>query len=329
MQKGADEMSGSMDEIARVISSAKVFNGVLAAVEEGVLDVLTETSPVPLDTLASATGTLPGPLRSLLRGLAGAGLVQETAEGWSLSKSGARLSPSHPRSAHPLLKLQAWGVQSHVNLAGVRSALRGRRNPTEVPDSLVPTLASAMRVGASIPSLFIGRVPELRSARHLVDVCAGPAQYAVVLCRMHRDLRVTALDREPMITSARRLLEAEDEGLAARVDTVAWDLHSDPIPVDIDAALVSHVLHLLDGQARVDLLRRIADRMDSGGVLLLHDFLAPDVDGGVIIDWLTLGACFDLSLPELAAEVENSGFELLRASRIAEAGTSLVVARRP
>lgn len=102
MRQGVDEANGGMDTIAGVISSAKVFNGILAAVEEGILDVLTDTSPVPLETLASATGTLPGPLRSLLRGLAGAGLVQESEQGWLLSKSGARLSPSHPRSAHPL-----------------------------------------------------------------------------------------------------------------------------------------------------------------------------------------------------------------------------------
>ncbi|MEU7865561.1 methyltransferase [Dactylosporangium sp. NPDC049140] len=314
-------------EILDVMSSAKLFLGLLAAVEEGVADLLYESGPLSVEQLAARTGTLPAPLRSLLRALDSAGFVAEGPDGYVLTEAGRRLSAFHPRSLNHLLRLEAWGAREHVSLPGLQAALRGRQVPTELPEPLIPVLASAVEVGGAVPALLISRRPELRGVRHLVDVGAGSGQYAVALCRAHPELRVTALDREPMLTHAGDRVARHTE-LRDRIQVVRWDLHTDPLPVRGDAVLVSHLLHLLDAPERLDLLARIADGLEPGGLLLVHDFLGPRLDSGVIIDWMARGACFDLDAAELIADAESCGFTPVRTERLPGAGSSLVVARR-
>jgi len=319
-----------VDRVHELLAAAKIVAALTAAVEEGLLDEVAAREPVRADDLARSLGLTPAPIRALLRVLADEGVVAEMEGGWRVTPAGRVLLSDHPHGLRPLIELEAWASRSHLNSAGIRAALHGRRRGTEVPDDMVPVLGRAMLVGSRGPALLIARRPELRGVRRLLDLGGGSGGYAVVLCRAHPQLRVDVLDRPVMLAEAETVVRST--GDPARVRLNPWDLHHDPVPAGADAALLSHVLHLVDVDARQNLLKRVAAALPAGGLLIIHDFLGDDTTGATgsatRVDWLTIGASFDLQPAELRDELAAAGFAAQPQVPLPWAGTALVLARR-
>lgn len=320
-----------MERVHELLAAAKVAAGLTAAVEEGLLDAVAERAPAAAaEEIAQALGLAPAPVRALLRVLADEGVVAEVDGGWQVTPAAQVLLRSHPHGLRPLVELEAWASRSHLNPAGIRAALHGRRRRTEVPDEMVPVLARAMLVGSRRPALLIARRRELHGVRRLLDVGGGSGGYAVALCRTHPQLEVDLLDRAVMLAEAEPVVRAG--GASARVRLRAWDLHRDPLPAGADAALVSHVLHLLDAGSRRNLLDRVALALPPGGLLIIHDFFDGRTIGAIgsaaRVDWLSIGAAFDLHPAELAEELADAGFAAEAEVPLPAVGTALILARR-
>jgi ubiquinone/menaquinone biosynthesis C-methylase UbiE len=318
-------------DLHRLVTHSKLLVAVEGAASAGLFESLAEGAMTTRE-LADRLPAQQEPLKALLTVLAEGGVLDRHGDRWLVADGLDRaLTPGAPSSLLPLLELEAWAAADHLNAAGVVAALQGRRHPTEIPPDLVATLAEAMTVGARLPALRIARRAELASAKHVADVAGGPAAYAIAITRHHRHLRVTVLDRPAMLTHARRAIEAA--GAGDRVEASRWDLHADPLPPGIDAALVSHTLHLLDLDGRRALFQRIADRLPPGAPLLIHDFLSerPPLTApalATMVDWLALGSAFRPLADDLRHELEAEAFELVEVVPLLPGDTALAVARR-
>ncbi|WP_097901329.1 class I SAM-dependent methyltransferase [Streptomyces sp. b94] len=329
------------DPLSPLRSARKVLAAVEAAESIGLLEAVAG-GPVPAGQLADSFDLRPEPLHALLRVLRWHGVLDDTgAAGWQLSEVYRELLTGPPGSnARALLRIERWAAQDHLNADGVTAALRGRRLPTEIPDAELPALADAMLTGARASAPHLARLPELRDRTSLADIAGGSGGYSLTLCRMFRGLTATVYDRAPMLEhAARAVKEAE---LGDRVRLVPWDLHRDPLagpeageasgPAH-DAALLSHVLHLLDRRERVRLLTGAGRLLPGGGLLLVHDFLYEEPPAGSAlaasaVDWLALGAAYHPDRRALAAELAEAGFTLRRTVPLPALGTTVAVATR-
>jgi len=125
-------------------------------------------------------------------------------------------------------------------------------------------------LGASI----LERAPDLREARHLVDLGGGDGTIARELLRAAPRLRITTVERGAGARLAERKTAAE--GLGDRHAVVDADLRSAAVD-PADAVLLAGVLADFPPGARADLLVRARDLLRPGGRLLVSEtLLDPD-----------------------------------------------------
>ena len=233
----------------------------------------------------------------------------------------------------PLLRIERWAHDSHLNGVGIVNALRGCIQDSKIPSHLVDDLAAAMTVGAAGSAPQLARLPELRSACHLADLAGGPGAYSIMLARHSSAFKATIYDRASMLPHAER--NAIAAGVAERVRTQPWDLLEHPIPADThDAVLLSHALHLLTADQRTAVLGRIRDALPPQGILAVHDFTydtAADCGSTAAvssIDWLASGTGFILTNAEFTREITSVGFVITQVTSLLGTGSTVIVARR-
>jgi hypothetical protein len=319
----------TVDALAHLQAARKVLAAIEAADAAGVFDAVLDR-PRTADEISEYLELAREPLRALLHVLSWNGVLVDDAGRWSLTEQWQMLLAGPAgRTRRPLLRVESWAAQDHLNADGLVAALHGGRRPSEIPDRQLPDLAGAMLTGARAAAPHIARLPELRTRRSLGDVAGGSGGYSVTLCRMYRDLTATVYDRPPMLDHAGAVVA--DQGLQDRVKLRPWDLHTDGIGTGHDIVLLSHILHLLDGAARIDLLRRVHDALDDDAVLVVHDFLYDQPPAGSplaasAVDWISLGAAFHADRAMLADELGVAGFAVDRTVPLSPGSTALTVA---
>ena len=137
------------------------------------------------------------------------------------------------------------------------------------------TLALAGRA-RNVAPVLAERV-DLSGARVLLDVGGGTGIYAYACLRKFSELRAIVWDRPEVLKVASELAAAH--GVADRVECRSGDMFVDAVP-DADVMLLSNVLHDWDVPECRTLVGRCAERLPSGGRLLIHDvFLNDALDG--------------------------------------------------
>jgi acetylserotonin N-methyltransferase len=118
---------------------------------------------------------------------------------------------------------------------------------------------------------------DLGRFRHLADLGGATGHLAVAACRRYPGLRATVLDLPPVLPLARELLAAS--GIGDRIDLVAGDFFTDPLP-PADLFALGRILHDWAEDKVRRLLRRVHERLPSGGALLIAEKLLDDDRSG-------------------------------------------------
>ncbi len=172
----------------------------------------------------------------------------------------------------------------------------------------------------------LARNVDLTDRCQLFDVGGGAGTFSVVLCQRNPGLKAVVFDRPEALAVAREVVE--EYGLADRIELRPGDWNSDSFGEGNDVVLLSSVLHGPGSQAEMKLAKARAS-LDSGGLLIVRDFLLDDDRAG----------------PELAAlfYLQNGAYtvgemlELVRAAGFADGslrlsqarGESVLLAHRP
>jgi trans-aconitate methyltransferase len=111
------------------------------------------------------------------------------------------------------------------------------------------------------------------------DVCCGEGRLAEVLLQRFPRCTVEALDgSDTMLAAARRRLAPFGTRASVRrfdLDSPGW---TEGLPSPLRCIISSLGLHHLDDEQKRVLFRRLRDRLEDGGVLLIADIVAPASD---------------------------------------------------
>jgi tRNA (cmo5U34)-methyltransferase len=140
----------------------------------------------------------------------------------------------------------------------------------------------------------------------VLELGTGTGETALRVLERHPDAHWTGIDAsEPMLARAGERLPHAD----LRVARLEDPLPSGPFDLAVSVLAVHH----LDGEAKRDLFRRLADVVRPGGLFVLGDVVVPErpEDAVIEIDWE-----MDLpsSVPEQVAWLDEAGFEAEAAS---------------
>lgn len=143
---------------------------------------------------------------------------------------------------------------------------------------LVPLYAQLARwySGGAIPACQHWAVDEVAPGDRVLF--AGPGPGTDVLRASQAGLRVTAIDRCPVMLAAtkRRLQNA---GVAERVELVHADLRQHPPAAEFDVVIAQFFLNVFPPDYLPQVLSALAGYLKPAGRLIIGDF-APLVDGG-------------------------------------------------
>jgi hypothetical protein len=149
------------------------------------------------------------------------------------------------------------------------------------------TLALAGRARFLSP-LVASQLPQ--GEQHLLDVAGGTGYYSYEWLLRNPKARATVFDRPEVLKVARELLadfcrsgHAGAEGVAERVDFVAGDMLTDPLP-PTDLLLAASLFHDWPPETCTYLARKFAGALQPGGELWVHDsFLDDSLDGPLAV----------------------------------------------
>lgn len=330
MTTSASETPGQV--LTGLIAGAWLAQAISCAAKLGIADLLRDGPRRPAD-LAAATGTQPGPLRRVLRALAGSGIFAEDAEGrFALTPLAEPLRSDAPMSLRAYAEVQGatwvWqsmggmehslrtGEPAFRHIFGMPSFAFQRENP-EVARLQVEGLASVGRAqDAAILAAY-----DVSGAGTIVDVAGGQGALLRGILGAVPGARAVLFDLPHVIEMARpRFAEA---GLDDRAAFVAGDFFAG-VPADGDLYILRKVIHDWYDDDAVAILRSCRAAMRPGARLLLIETIVPEGNAysyAKLLDLLMLvyPGGQERTLAEYRALLGAAGFDLRAAIPTASA----------
>jgi hypothetical protein len=307
-----------------ILSGGWLAQACYAVVKLGVPDLLA-AGPRTAADLAAATGAQPRVLHRLLRALAAAGVLRQTApRTYALSGVGELLRSDAPGSAHLVALMhgeevfRAFAEIMHTVRTGAPAfeKVYGRSfydYLDEHPEA-ARTFNESMGDQPVPPALS---TCDFTGVGRLVDVGGGNGTLLAEVLTANPRMRGTLVDRPDAIRAAGARLAAT--GLADRVDLVVGDFFAG-VPDGGDVYVLARVLHNWSDHRAAGILSAVRTAMrPSARLVLLEDFLpeegtAPDTGLVDLLMLVTLEG-FDRTEAEYRDLLSRAGFEVLAARR--------------
>ena len=280
-------MSGSMHrrKLLGILSGSWIAQGCYALAKLGVPALLAD-GPRTADELAAATGADARALHRLLRALALAGLLRQTApDTYALTATSELLRPDVPDSVH--LNALMQGEEVFGSFAEIMYTMRTGRPAFEKvygrpfyayldenPDAAEVFTAS---MGAQpVPAVL--REVDWSGDGGVVDIGGGDGGLLAEILAGDSRLRGVLLERPDAVRAARKRLAGA--GLAGRVEFVAGDFFRS-VPAGGGVYLLARVLHNWDDEQALAILRRVRQAMATHArLVVVEEFLPEQVPAG-------------------------------------------------
>jgi len=121
---------------------------------------------------------------------------------------------------------------------------------------------------------IVARNVSLSGCRTLLDLGGGPGTYAIHFCLANPELSAVVYDLPTTRIFAEGTIARFD--LSRRIAFTSGDFNDDPLPSGFDVAWLSHILHSDGPAVSVALLHKAAAALNSGGVLMVQEFILDD-----------------------------------------------------
>ncbi len=166
-------------------------------------------------------------------------------------------------------------------------------------------------------ALGIGRMMvdlvDLSGRSKMIDVGGGPGTYSSLFAQRYPDLRSTVLDLPGVVKIADEIIASL--GVAAQVSTAKLDYMQDDFPGGNDVVLISGVFHRESEATCRGFIRRAAQALQPGGLLMISDVFA-DAGGSSPLFATLFGLNMMLTAPDggvhadedVASWMQDEGF---------------------
>ncbi len=289
----------------------------LTANRIGLFTVL-EDRTLSAASLSQELGTATRPTSLLLKACVGLGLLAESAEGFAnTALSQAFLVAGKPGYMGNAISYSdnlygAWG-QLEVALRENRPTMPAQTylgtDPQQTRNFVYGMHERALGIGQALVGLV-----DLSGRKRMLDVGGGPGTYSALFAQRYPELHSLVMDLPDVVAIASTIVAGM--GVGDRVGTLAGDYFKDQFPKDQDVILISGVFHRESEATCRWLIKRAAESLVSGGLLLVSDVFT-DASGSQPIFSALFGLNMMLTAPDGGVHADTAV-----ASWMQEAGLS-------
>ncbi len=238
-----------------------------------------EAGAMTPDDLAKAAKIALRGAKALLDGLVGLGLLT-VADGRyaNTPEASAFLVEGKPASLTGLARIALGGIEGWAKLSTVvATGVPAVPETAETKDFafwsvLVPAIAPLAFPCAQAVAKRLD-VPR-RGPLSILDVGGGSGIFSAVLLGANREARATQVDWPTVNTIARGFVGRF--GVGERFETVDGDIHTTGWGTGYDVAIYSNIAHQESPAQNIDAFRKFRAALNSGGTLVVSDFVVRD-----------------------------------------------------
>jgi len=251
----------------------------------------------------------------LLNGLSGMELLEKSGQSYQNSPGTYELlSKDSPRYiGHIILHhhhiLDGWAQLDRAVRTGAPIDKRSYGEETERESFLMGMFNLAMGTAPVLAGAI-----DLSGKNRLLDLGGGPGTFAIHFCMANPGLQGVVFDRSTTEPFMRKTVASFD--LSERIDFLSGDFNQDKFGAEsFDVAWLSHVLHSNGPEECENIVRKVYEVLEPGGLILVHDFILADTK-----DSPEFGTLFSLNMlinnpngrsysaAEITAMLEKAGF---------------------
>ena len=311
---------------------------VQSAVQLKIFDAL-EASPLSAEAVAGALQLDAAATELLLNALTALGLVHKNAQQYSLTEiSKAHLLRSAPRYLGAMILFDAALWPCWEKLPDALRSGKPVRPPNMYQELRAETETFIDGMDALVKARgdteFVADALDWNEVNTLLDVGSGPATYPIALCQRFARLRATVFDLPATLEITKR--NVRRAGMDVRIELIAGDYRSTPIPGHYDVIFLSNIVHGENYRNNETLIAKLASCLNPSGRIVIKDHILDDSRAapavGAIFSLLMLlttdaGRCY--SFTEIAVWMKNAGLHQMRQIDFpAPLTSSLVIGRR-
>ncbi|MDY6838242.1 MAG: methyltransferase [Thermodesulfobacteriota bacterium] len=175
---------------------------------------------------------------------------------------------------HHFHLMPAWSQLPHAVMTGQPVRKRSSFGEAEEREGFLMGMYNlAMQIAPGLSKEI-----SLKGRRHLLDLGGGPGTYAIHFCLANPRLKATVYDLPTTEPFAAKTIKRF--GLSHRIDFTAGNYLEQQIKGLYDIAWLSHVLHGEGPEDCERILMNVVSTMESGGLILIHDFILDENSDG-------------------------------------------------
>jgi ubiquinone/menaquinone biosynthesis C-methylase UbiE len=238
-------------------------------------------------------------IKLLLNALSAMGLINKTGDSYANTAAAVEFLDRNSKSyighmiMHHHYLVAPW---AQMDLAVRTGQPVGRREGDRHEENLRrEAFLMGMYNIASQQAPQIASEIDLGNRKRVLDLGGGPGTYAINFCR--RNPKLTAVIYDLPATRPYAEKTVARHGLADRISFCSGNYIEEEIPGRYDVVWLSHILHSEGSDTCEKILSKAVNTLESGGMLLIHDFFLWDTMDGPLFP-----ALFALNMLQATSE---------------------------
>jgi (2Fe-2S) ferredoxin/ubiquinone/menaquinone biosynthesis C-methylase UbiE len=271
-QRARDAAGVLPDDLNQTLRAYMESRALLTALE---LDIFTAVgSGATAAAVAQKASTHPRATEMLLNALASMGLLAKQQGVFRNTAVTGRYftEGSKDNARHGLIHTaNIWHRWSNLTECVRAGTAVGHREMGARGEDWTNSFIAAMHRNAAERAPLVVQAVGTAGDEQMLDVGGGSAAYSIAFARANEKLHATVLDLPGVLPIAQGHIN--EAGLAARIQSRAGDLRSDPLGKNFTLILVSAICHMLSPEENQDLLRRCYEALKARGRVVIQDFI--------------------------------------------------------
>jgi SAM-dependent methyltransferase len=221
-------------------------------------------------------------IKLLLNALCAMGLMTKTDDGYANTGAARQFLNRNSKSyiGHMILHhhylVAPWSKMDTVVKTGRPVCRRGGADEDE--NKRREAFLMGMYNIASQQAPQIASEIDLHNRKRVLDLGGGPGTYAIQFCQRNPELTAVVYDLPTTRPYAEKTVA--QHGLIDRIRFISGNYITEDIPGCYDVVWLSHILHSEGPDTCAKILSKAVNALESGGMILIHDFFLWDTMDG-------------------------------------------------